>query len=234
MEQKVKYIDLETIHYEKGWKFQTDLHDYLIKNKLDARNSKINYTPDNHYLILCEHEPVFTIGKSGKLDHLLVSEELLKSKGISFYHSNRGGDITYHGPGQVTGYPIFDLDHFERDVHLYVRKLEEVIIMLLAHYNVIGIRIEGKTGVWIDGPIQQKICAIGVHLSRWVTLHGFALNVNTNLSHFDFIVPCGIRDENTAVCSMQSILKRELDLNEIKLLLKLYFSKVFNFEYIKN
>jgi len=193
MKQEVEYLDLGVISYDKAWEYQTQLHKNLISAKLEARDLNTEYNPNKHYLLLCEHEPVFTIGKSGKMEHLLIDQKSLNSKGYNFYKSNRGGDITYHGPGQITGYPIFDLDFFQRDVHLYVRNIEEVIIRVLKHFGIEGIRVKDKTGVWIDGDIKKKICAIGVHMSRWVTLHGFALNVNTNLKDFDYIIPCGIK-----------------------------------------
>ncbi len=229
--QVVKYQNLGRISYKEAWDIQTDLHESLKKDKMGSSDK--SYIPEYHHLLICEHNPVFTIGKSGKIDHLLINEDLLASKGIEFYHTNRGGDITYHGPGQITGYPILDLDYFVRDVHLYVRNLEQVIINALSRFGIKADRIEGKTGVWILGKINRKICAIGVHMSRWVTLHGFALNVKTELNHFDYIVPCGIKDENMTVCSMESILCEEVDIDEVKLAVKNSFKEVFNIEYKK-
>lgn len=232
MKQKVAYEDLGLQQYEKAWAYQTKLHQLLIASKTQARKDDVPYCPSNHYLLLCEHSPVFTLGRSGKKEHLLLDEQQISNKKFEFFNANRGGDITYHGPGQITGYPIFDLDYFKRDVHLYVRNLEEVMIQVIAEYGIEGTRLEGKTGVWIAGAVNQKICAIGVHLSRWVTLHGFALNVNTNLEDFKHIVPCGIQDENSAVCSMASILEKEVDIAEVKLRIKKKFKEVFDYDYL--
>jgi len=175
-----------------------------------------------------EHPPVFTLGKSGKEDHLLVDQAKLEAEGISYYPVNRGGDITYHGPGQIVGYPILDLDHYFTDIHKYLRYLEEVVIATLAHYGLVAGRSEGETGVWLDAgtPFARKICAMGVKASRWTTMHGFAFNVNTDLKHFNLIVPCGISDK--AVTSLHIELGRTLDLEEVKGVLKANFEKQFD------
>jgi len=180
------------------------------------------------HLIFVEHPPVFTLGKSGKEDHLLVDQAKLEAEGISYYPVNRGGDITYHGPGQIVGYPILDLDHYFTDIHKYLRYLEEVVIATLAHYGLVAGRSEGETGVWLDAgtPFARKICAMGVKASRWTTMHGFAFNVNTDLKHFNLIVPCGISDK--AVTSLHIELGRTLDLEEVKGVLKANFEKQFD------
>jgi lipoyl(octanoyl) transferase len=172
---------------------------------------------------------VFTLGKSGKPDHVLINEEERKEKGIEFFHTNRGGDITFHGQGQIVGYPIFDLEKFYTDIGRYLRELEEVIILTLAEYGIVSGRSAGETGVWIEAAIkgkERKICAMGVRCSRWITMHGFALNVNTDLSYFNHIIPCGI--QNKKVTSIKEELGREVDMNEVKEKLKRNFAKVFN------
>lgn len=235
--QKVIYQDLGIIDYEEAWNLQRQLHKSLVDNKLESRNlisSGVDPLPQSHFLLFCEHPPVFTLGKSGSVDHLLLDEENLQAKGFTFFKINRGGDITYHGPGQLVGYPIFDLDCFFTDVHRYVRALEEAVIRLMADYGLTGVRIKEYTGVWLDaanGKPQRKICAIGVHLSRWVTMHGFALNVNTDLTHFDFIIPCGISDADKAVTSLAAELGKDIPLQEVKSTLKSHFAEVFGYKY---
>ncbi|MGB1145770.1 MAG: lipoyl(octanoyl) transferase LipB, partial [Schleiferiaceae bacterium] len=179
-----------------------------------------------------EHPPVFTLGKSGKMEHLLVDQEQLEKDGFEFFPVNRGGDITYHGPGQIVGYPIIDLDHYFTDIHKYLRYLEEVIISTLADYGLKAGRSDGETGVWLDEgtPFARKMCAMGVKASRWTTMHGFALNVNADLSHFDYIVPCGISDKK--VTSLHVELGREVDLQEVKDKIKFYFEKQFDCQFI--
>lgn len=230
----VIYKDLGKIDFEEAWNTQGALLKDLIATKRLEENKGKQYYQENT-LLVCEHNPVYTLGKSGKMEHLLKSEEELEKESLQFFKINRGGDITYHGPGQITGYPIFDLDEFFNDVHRYVRSLEEVIIKVLAHYHIIGTRQEGYTGVWVQDPLLSnrkiKICAIGVHLSRWVTMHGFAFNVNTNLDHFKNIIPCGIQDESKGVTSMQQILNRKIDMEEVKLYVKQGFQQVFDFNY---
>lgn len=235
--QQVIFEDLGRISYQQAWDYQTEQQKAIIARKLANRDRKKAGQPleaTGHRLIFCEHPPVYTLGKSGSLDHLLLDEAGLQEKGFEFFKINRGGGITYHGPGQVVGYPLFDLDEFFTDVHRYVRYLEEVIIRTLADYGLEGKRVEGYTGVWLEGTQvlpERKICAIGVHLSRWVTLHGFAFNINTDLSHFNNIVPCGIADDNKAVTSLSVELGHEIPMEEVKERLKYHFAQLFEFEY---
>ena len=189
-----------------------------------------------HSILFCEHAHVYTLGKSGSEDHLLISPERREEQQIEYFKINRGGDITYHGPGQLTVYPIFDLDEFYHDLHKYVRDLEEVVILMLATYGIVGYREPDFTGVWIGPndqfPLKRKICAIGVHMSRWVSLHGLALNVNTDLDMFDNIIPCGIQEEDKEVTSIERELGKKVDLQDAKLRLKSTFATVFGFEYV--
>jgi len=187
-----------------------------------------DHAPTPHYLLFCEHPHVFTLGKSGKPEHLLSNEQQLKNANADYYKINRGGDITYHGPGQIVGYPILNLDLFFNDIHRYMRFLEEVIIRTLKEYGIEGSRIEKLTGVWIDAgkPSARKICAFGVRCSRWITMHGWALNVNTQLEYFNHIIPCGISDK--AVTSMAKELGNNLNIDEVKSVLLKHFSDVFN------
>lgn len=191
--QHIFLEDLGLKDYKATWEYQELLFDAIIKVKRQNRNENLNKPTKNHFLFV-EHPHVYTLGKSGNVNNLLLTEDQLKVKGASFYKINRGGDITYHGPGQIVGYPILDLDNFFTDIHKYMRYLEECIIRTLAEYNIKGTRSEGETGVWLDvgTPFARKICALGVRSSRWVTMHGFALNVNTDLGYFDNIIPCGI------------------------------------------
>jgi lipoyl(octanoyl) transferase len=225
------------VTYEEAWALQTKIHKSLIAKKLEWRDAKIIDKPkQTNQHILCEHSHVYTLGKSGSEDNLLIDKEKLDAGSIEFFKINRGGDITYHGPGQITGYPIFDLDEFFTDIHKYVRYLEEVIIRTIAEYGLEGIRIEGNTGVWLNPHNKEdkfrKICAIGVHLSRWVSMHGFAFNVNTDLDYFEKIIPCGIVDENKTVTSLSNEVGKEIDINEVKKKVKYHFAELFNFEYI--
>jgi lipoyl(octanoyl) transferase len=235
----VNFQDLGTIDYQEAWDYQTQLHRQLIDRKLNNRILiKEEKAPElqTHYLLFCEHPPVYTLGKSGSLDHLLLDEKAMADSGFTFYKINRGGDITYHGPGQIVGYPIFDLDRFFTDVHRYIRYLEEAIILTLAEYNITGYREKGYTGVWIaqtDDKPKRKICAIGVHLSRWVTMHGFAFNVNTRLSHFENIIPCGIDDKDKSVTSLAQELDHPVDITEVKQKLKKHFAQLFHYEYME-
>ena len=226
---KVEIIDAGLIPYKEAWDLQTVLHRQLIDNKREGYP-----TPQRHYFILCEHPPVFTLGKSGSEDNLRINEEERADKQIEYFKINRGGDITYHGPGQLVGYPILDLDLLFTDVHKYVRSLEEVILRTLQHYGIHGVRSDRYTGVWVENDQAaheaSKICAIGVHLSRWVTMHGFAFNVNTNLAHFDYIVPCGINDPDKSVCSLAGLLGKTLDLQEVKNQVSTEFGVVFDLE----
>lgn len=227
--QEVIYRDLGEIEYGAAW----DLQEQLLQENL-AEKAKWR-THDNgtyaantkHHLLFCTHPAVYTLGKSGKPEHLLATEEEREQLQVSFYKTNRGGDITYHGPGQIVGYPILDLEYFFTDLGRYMRSLEEAIIQTLALYGISGDRLPGSTGVWLDpdGPSARKICAMGVRCSRWVTMHGFALNVNTDLSYFNRIVPCGIVDKG--VTSMQQELGYEVDMEQVKEALKSAFGGIF-------
>ena len=230
MTPKVIYEDLGLIDFKEAWDYQTQLFDETIAIKMDNRRDENNKRITSNYLLFCEHPHVFTLGKSGKETHLLLNENSLKDRGATYYKINRGGDITYHGPGQLVAYPIFDLDHFFTDIHKYLRFLEEAVIRTLAEYDIIAERVEGLTGVWVDGtkPTARKICAMGVKCSRWVTMHGIALNIKSDLSYFKNIVPCGINDK--AVTSIQNELGKEIDMNDVKQKLKINLSKVFNYE----
>lgn len=216
--------------YEEAWDYQTKLHQALIERK----RMEVPGVPE-HHLLFVEHPPVYTLGKSGSMDNLLVDEKTREEKGISFYKINRGGDITYHGPGQIVVYPIFDLDHFKTDVRWYVYHLEEAVIQTIKQYGINGKRMEKHTGVWIDagpGEPERKICAVGVHISRWVSLHGIAFNVNTNLDFFNMIIPCGIADRNKTVASLSNEVGRTLDMDEVKEKLKVEFAKQFDFDFM--
>ncbi|MCS6796359.1 MAG: lipoyl(octanoyl) transferase LipB [Raineya sp.] len=213
---------LGRISYKPAWDYQTLLFEKIIQQKTNPQNSE----PTENYFLLCEHNHVYTLGKSGKIENLLISESQLAEKNIEFFKINRGGDITYHGLGQVVGYPILDLENFATDIHWYMRSLEEVIIRTLADFGIVSERLQGLTGVWVD--IQRnprKICAMGVKTSRWVTMHGFALNVNTQLDFFNYIVPCGIADKG--VTSMQKELGKEIDLQEVEKTIIKHFGEVF-------
>jgi lipoyl(octanoyl) transferase len=226
MRQKVIFQDLGLTDYFDTWQYQTEIH-----QKLKEEKKIINNHNPSHTLIFCEHHAVFTLGRSGLQENLIVSPEYLAENNIQFYKINRGGDITYHGPGQIVGYPIFDLDLFFNDVHKYVRLLEESVIQTLEHYNITGYREAGYTGVWINrGNEKRKICAIGVHLSRWISLHGFAFNINTNLDHFNFIIPCGIKDEGKSVTSLEKELGAKQNMDEVKHILKSKMSSIFEFD----
>lgn len=226
--QDVIFEDWGRIDYQTAWEKQQNLLNELVAHK---REQKGNPYSNNHRYILCEHSPVYTLGKSGSLDHLLLNETQLSEKEIQFFKINRGGDITYHGPGQIVGYPILDLDLFFNDVHKYVNFIEESIILTIKEYGLEGLRIKGYTGVWLPPKEEnlpyRKICAIGVHLSRWVTMHGFAFNVNTELEYYDNIVPCGINDEDKAVTSMASELGEKVNIDAVKARLLYNFSQVF-------
>ena len=226
MRQKVIIQDLGLTDYFDTWQYQTEIH-----QKLKEEKKNINNPNPSHTLIFCEHHAVFTLGRSGSQENLIVSPEYLAENNIQFYKINRGGDITYHGPGQIVGYPIFDLDLFFNDVHKYVRLLEESVIQTLEHYNITGYRESGYTGVWINrGNEKRKICAIGVHLSRWISLHGFAFNINTNLDHFNLIIPCGIKDEGKSVTSLEKELGAKQNMDEVKHILVNKMSSIFEFD----
>lgn len=227
--QHVRFQDLGQQSYREAWDYQTGLHRALVDNKLKNRALQADSFPQEHYLLFVEHPPVYTLGRSGSMQNLLLDEKELQGRGIDFFPINRGGDITFHGPGQIVGYPILDLECFFTDVHRYVRQLEEVVILTLADYGLSAFRIPGYTGVWTgeQDARKRKICAIGVHLSRWVTLHGFAFNVNTPLEYFDYIVPCGIADADKTVGSLQQELGRAINLEEVKQRLRTHFAGVF-------
>jgi len=230
MKQKVKSIDLGLIDYKEAWDYQEKIFDGIVQTKVNNRTLPIlEQIPTNNYLIFCEHPHVYTLGKSGHESNLLVNEQQLKEKSATYYKINRGGDITYHGPGQVVGYPILDLDNFFTDIHKYLRYLEEMVILTLAEYGIDAGRSTGETGVWIDAENPQKarkICAMGVRASRWVTMHGFALNVNADLNYFGNIIPCGIVDK--AVTSMDKELGQKVDEQEVKKKLEKHFADLFN------
>ncbi len=229
----VHIMDLGRISYAEAWALQERLLREVVAVKRRNRTVE-DPVPVPHRFLFCEHEPVYTLGKSGKEDHLLLGPDQLSSQGIDYYKINRGGDITYHGPGQIVGYPILDLECFFTDVHRYVRSLEEAIIRTLAEYELEATRLPGYTGVWRKDAGQsgwRKICAIGVHLSRWVTMHGFALNVNTELQYFDQIIPCGIQDGDKEVTSMSRELGLEVDQSQVQERLLFHFSRIFDFDY---
>ncbi|MEK9602865.1 MAG: lipoyl(octanoyl) transferase LipB [Flavobacteriaceae bacterium] len=231
MNKKVKVSDWGALSYDAAWERQEQFFSDIIAQKKENRNLETPLPTDN-FLFWVEHPPVFTLGKSGKIEHLLLQQKEIKAKGISFFKTNRGGDITFHGPGQIVGYPILDLDNFFTDIHKYLRYLEEVIIRTLADYDLHGARSDGETGVWLDldTPFARKICAMGVRASRWVTMHGFALNVNTDLSYFDHIVPCGIQGKG--VTSLAQELKKQVDTQEVKKHLLQHFTEIFETEMI--
>lgn len=234
--QQVKYIDLGLIDYKEAWDFQEELFQAVIDVKRANRKREqegLALEETQSKLIFCEHPHVFTLGKSGHLSHLLVNEEQLAAKGASFYKINRGGDITYHGPGQLVGYPIFDLDNFFTDIHKYLRFLEEAVILTLTEYGIESGRINGSTGVWLDwnNPKARKICALGVRSSRWVTMHGFAFNVNSDLDYFTNIIPCGITDK--AVTSLDIELGRPVDMKEVQEKMKKHLAALFEMELIE-
>lgn len=229
--QQVKFKDLGLIDYKEAWDYQEQLLKKNVDLKLTNKDVEPQSLATQHYLLFCEHPHVYTLGKSGAENNLLINEEMLKQKGATFYKINRGGDITYHGPGQIVGYPIFDLEKIFTDIHKYLRFLEEVIIQMLSDFNIKAERYEGFTGVWIDAdnPAKaRKICAMGVRCSRWVTMHGFALNVNSNLDYFNYIVPCGITDKQ--VTSMSKELGVKVDEEEVKQSLKKHFEQIFSIQ----
>lgn len=226
----VKVIDWGQIDYKTAWEKQTNIFQKIIDIKV--RNRKVSDSekmPTPNYLIICEHNNVFTLGKSGNVNHLLISEEQLKLEEIAYYPINRGGDITYHGPGQLTIYPILDLDNFFTDIHRYLRFLETCVIDVLSLYNIKAGRIEGLTGVWldVDKPHKaRKICAFGIKASRWVTMHGLAFNINTDINYYNYIIPCGINDKK--VTSLQKELNQKKDMETVKLQFANAFEDVFD------
>ena len=231
MNKKVIFEDLGLIDYKKCWNYQEEIFAKTIETKTKNRKENTSVETKNT-LIFCEHPHVYTLGKSGDENNLLVNEEYLKSRGASFYKINRGGDITYHGPGQIVGYPILDLENFFTDIHKYLRLLEEAVILTLKEFGLNAERSVGETGVWFDveTPKARKICALGVKTSRWVSMHGFAFNVNSDLSYFGNIVPCGIVDKQ--VTSLQKELDKEMDMEEVKNKLKNHISNLFEMELV--
>lgn len=230
MNKKVQVQDLGLKDYKATWDYQEQLFQETLDLKIRNRREELNLDTPNHFLFV-EHPHVYTLGKSGDISNLLVDEKVLAEKGATFYKINRGGDITYHGPGQIVGYPILDLDNFFTDIHKYLRFLEEMVILTLAEYGIKSERSLGETGVWLDvgTPFARKICAMGVRASRWVTMHGFALNVNADLGYFDMMIPCGIKGK--AVTSLNVELgKKEVSMNEVKQKLLKHFQILFEAE----
>lgn len=225
MNKNIFLQDLGTKDYKDTWDYQEAIFADIVSQKIEKRNNPLIET--SNYFLFVEHPHVYTLGKSGDISNLLLSEKQLADKGATFYKINRGGDITYHGPGQIVGYPILDLENFFTDIHKYLRLLEETIILVLKDYGLQGVRSEGETGVWLDvgTPFARKICAMGVRASRWVTMHGFALNVNADLGYFDHIIPCGIKGK--AVTSMHAELGRNIDEAEVKEKIKTHFQHLF-------
>jgi lipoyl(octanoyl) transferase len=219
---------LGLINYKEAWDLQEKIFKELVDLKIKNRNENTNFLPQNQ-LLVCEHPHVFTLGKSGKEDHLLLDNKGLKDNEADYYKINRGGDITYHGPGQLVVYPIFDLEQFFTDIHKYMRFLEEAVILTLSEYGIHGERMEGQTGVWlgVGSPVARKICAMGVKSSRWITMHGLGFNVNADLKYFDYIIPCGISDKS--VTSMQYELGRKIDMDELSEKLVVHLSNLFEF-----
>ena len=226
MKETVLFQDLGVTGYQQAWDYQETLLQQNLALKKNASNETAATT---HHLLFVEHPPVYTLGKSGKMEHVLIDERERAAKGIQFFHTNRGGDITFHGPEQLVGYPILDLEKFYTDIGRYLRSLEEVIILTLAEYGIIAGRSAGETGVWIDAlekGKERKICAMGVRCSRWITMHGFALNVNTDLAYFNHIIPCGI--QNKSVTSMQAELGHTVAMEDVKEKVKQNFALVFD------
>ncbi|MDO5979758.1 lipoyl(octanoyl) transferase LipB [Flavivirga spongiicola] len=231
MNKQIALQDLGFKDYKQIWDYQEELFKGIVDTKIKNRREEAGLQTKNHFLFV-EHPHVYTLGKSGDLSNLLLNEEQLIEKGATFYKINRGGDITYHGPGQVVGYPILDLENFFTDIHKYLRFLEEMIILTLAEYGLKAERSKGETGVWldVDTPFARKICAMGVRASRWVTMHGFALNVNANLGYFDNIIPCGIRGKAVTSLNVELGVK-EISMNEVKEKLLKHFTHLFEAEF---
>jgi len=229
MNRQILFEDLGLKNYKEVWEYQTDLLQKIVAVKTENRQNQLQKSTQNHFLFV-EHPHVYTLGKSGDLSNLLLNEQQLQEKGATFYKINRGGDITYHGPGQIVGYPILDLENFFTDIHKYLRLLEETIILTLADFGLKGERSAGETGVWLDvgTPFARKICAMGIRSSRWVTMHGFAWNANVDLGYFDNIIPCGIRGK--AVTSMEVELGKKVNIPEVKSMIIKYFVQIFEVE----
>ncbi|GLB50815.1 lipoyl(octanoyl) transferase LipB [Neptunitalea lumnitzerae] len=233
MNKEVYIEDLGVKDYKETWDYQEELFQSILNLKIKNRREDTT-EPTSNYFLFVEHPHVYTLGKSGDLSNMLLNEEELKAKEATFYKINRGGDITYHGPGQIVGYPILDLDNFFTDIHKYLRFLEEVIILTLKDYGLEAGRSEGETGVWLDvgTPFARKICAMGVRASRWVTMHGFALNVNANLGYFDNIIPCGIRGKGVTSLNVE-LGKVEIPLEEVKEKIKKHFQELFEAVFVE-
>ena len=230
MKPIVRFENLGIMDYQEAWDYQEKLFSETINRKIENRKTDTPIATEN-YLLFCEHPHVFTLGKSGDESHLLLNKQGLEENEAKYYKINRGGDITYHGPGQLIGYPIFDLEYFFSDIHKYMRFLEEAVIQTIKEFGIIGGRVDGLTGVWIDAETQnpRKICAMGVKSSRWVTMHGIGFNVNSNLDYFNFIVPCGIDDK--AVTSMEKELGAPVDMDKVKDILKEKLAQQFGYQY---
>ncbi|MBX2841785.1 MAG: lipoyl(octanoyl) transferase LipB [Flammeovirgaceae bacterium] len=233
--KKTRIEDLGMVSYQKAWDYQTKVFTKSVNLKLENRRREDRgeaAIPTDNYLLFCQHPHVYTLGKSGEENHLLLNQTGLEANGVEFFKINRGGDITYHGPGQIVGYPILDLDNFFTDIHKYMRFMEEAIILTLNDYGLKAGRVEGLTGVWLDfeygAKNPRKICAIGVKMSRWITMHGFAFNVNADLTYFDHIVPCGIKDK--AVTSLEKELGKPQDLKEVQNRVKFHLVNLFGLE----
>jgi lipoyl(octanoyl) transferase len=228
MNKKIILRDLGEMDYKQTWDYQETLFKAIVDLKIRNRREGQD-APTPNYLLFVEHPHVYTLGKSGDVENLLLNEMQLALKAATFYKINRGGDITYHGPGQIVGYPILDLENFFTDIHKYLRFLEEVIILTLAEYNIIGARSAGETGVWLDAetPFARKICALGVRASRWVTMHGFALNVNTDLGYFDNIIPCGIRGKGVTSLNVE-LAVANVPIKEVQQKILKHFTALFD------
>jgi lipoyl(octanoyl) transferase len=225
--KKIILRDIGKSSFSDAWEYQEDIFKKIIDQKIKNRSNE-NKMETNNFLIITEHDPVYTIGKSGDISNLLLNDDEMKTQGIEFYKINRGGDITYHGPGQIMGYPIIDLDNFFTDINLYLRKLEEVIINTLKSYDLEGFTIKGETGVWVkdNNGLSKKVCAFGIRASRWVTMHGFSFNVNPELNYFKNIIPCGITDKG--VTSVSELINRNIEMTEIKQILYKNFAESFS------
>ena len=229
--KKIILRDIGKSSFSDAWQYQEEIFKKTIDQKIENRSSKSKIETEN-FLIITEHNPVYTIGKSGDISNLLLNDDEMKTEGIEFYKSNRGGDITYHGPGQIMGYPIIDLDNFFTDINLYLRKLEEVIINTLKSYDLRGFTIKGETGVWVkdNNGLSKKVCAFGIRASRWVTMHGFSFNVNPELNYFKNIIPCGIKDKG--VTSVSELKKSNIEMHQIKQILYKNFAESFSAELV--
>jgi lipoyl(octanoyl) transferase len=236
--KEVVYQDIANITYQDAWNLQTEYHKRLVDQKLQMREIVEKKWTTPHKIFFCEHNHVYTLGKSGTEANLLLTPQQLIEENIEYFKINRGGDITYHGPGQITGYPILDLEHIYTDIHRYIRDMEEAVIKTIATFGIVGTRLDGYTGVWIapdtnDKPFR-KICAIGVHMSRWISMHGFALNVNTDLAYFNKIIPCGIADADKEVTSIAHELGRTVNIEEVKKILLEQLCLIYGLKIIAN